>query len=69
MKPQHEAGVQRLLLTIPEAAKMLGLSRAMLYKLIKAGKLRCIHIGRAARVSVADIRRLIQTYERDETSR
>jgi len=60
---------QPLLVTVPQAAKMLGVSRATLYRLISKGELRLLHIGRAARVNVSGIRQLIQAHERDEETR
>ncbi|MGB8346954.1 MAG: helix-turn-helix domain-containing protein [Ktedonobacteraceae bacterium] len=57
---------QPLLVTVTQAAKMLGVSRAMVYKLTSKGELRLVHLGRAARVSVADLRRLIQAHENEK---
>ena len=57
---------QPLLVNVKQAAKMLGLSRAMIYKLAKKGELRLVHIGRTARVSVADLRRLIQAHQSEK---
>jgi excisionase family DNA binding protein len=42
-----------------EAARLLGLSRPMIYKLICSGQLRTVTIGRARRVPVAELERLI----------
>ena len=42
----------RLLLTIPEAARALGLGRSTLYELIAAERLEVVHIGRATRIPV-----------------
>jgi excisionase family DNA binding protein len=39
-----------VLLTIPEAARKLGIGRTLTYELIAAGELEVVHIGRAARV-------------------
>jgi excisionase family DNA binding protein len=38
------------LIKVPEAARRLGLSRTMLYKLIREGVLPCVRIGRTVRV-------------------
>jgi excisionase family DNA binding protein len=38
---------------------LLGLSRPMIYKLICSGQLRTVTIGRARRVPVAELERLI----------
>lgn len=41
-----------LLLTVSEAARMLGLGRSKTYELIAAGALEVVHIGRCCRVPV-----------------
>lgn len=69
MQKNKKPVIEPFLLTVPQAAKSLGISRAMIYKLINKGELRLLHIGRAARVNIADIRRLIQAHERDEGAR
>ena len=45
-------GPAPMLVTIPEAGAILGLSRTTMYELIGAGDIEVIHIGRAARVPV-----------------
>ena len=52
-----------LLLTVPQVAKALALSRAMVYLLIQRGDLRAIHIGRAVRISISELRQWVQKYE------
>lgn len=42
----------RLLLTIPEAAASLGVSRSLVYELIHIGTIATIRIGRSRRVPV-----------------
>lgn len=44
---------QRLLLTVTETARLLGISRSTAYSLINAGQLEVVHIGRCARVPYA----------------
>ncbi len=44
------------LITIPAAAKRLGLSRSKLYELIADGELPTVHIGRARRIALNDLR-------------
>jgi excisionase family DNA binding protein len=39
-----------ILLTIPEAARMLSIGRTLTYELIAAGELEVVHINSAARV-------------------
>ena len=45
----------RLLLTVVEAAAMLGVGRTKVYELIAGGELQVVHIGRAARVPLATV--------------
>jgi excisionase family DNA binding protein len=45
-----------LLLRPTEAARLLGISRSKLYELLSAGELPVIHIGRAARIPLAQLR-------------
>ena len=59
--PAHTSGPEPeaapLLLTIPEAAALLGVGRTTAYQLISAGELEVVHVGRCARVpagAVAD---------------
>lgn len=40
------------LLSVPEAARLLGIGRTTAYELIAAGELEVIHIGRSARIPV-----------------
>src|SRR4051812_43085162 len=50
---------ERLLLTVVEAAAMLGVGRTKAYELIAGGELQVVHIGRAARVPLAAVRRYV----------
>ena len=43
---------ERLLLTVGEAARRLGIGRSFMYELIAAGQIETIHIGRLCKVSV-----------------
>ena len=56
---------QPLLLTIPQVAKSLGISRAMVYLLLakKEGP-PVIRLGRSVRVSAASLRRWVDEQER-----
>ncbi len=65
MEKHKRPVIDPFLLTVPQAARVLGISRHTLYKLIHKGELRCIHIGRASRVSVADLRRWLQAREQE----
>ena len=55
--------VQPLLLSIPEVAVSLRVSRAMVYTLIATQGLPVIRFGRAVRVSVAALERWVQERE------
>lgn len=52
-------GPAPLLLTIPEAGRLLGLGRTTMYELIGAGEVEVVHIGRAARIPVDSLDRFI----------
>jgi excisionase family DNA binding protein len=45
----------RLLLTFEEAAEMLGIGRTTLYKLVWAGRLTPVRIGRSVRFTCAEL--------------
>jgi len=48
-----------LLLTVPQAARMLAISRSALYQLIWKGELSPVHIGCSARFTVAELERFV----------
>ncbi len=48
------------LLTIPEAARVLGIGRSTVYELIGAGRLEVVHIGRSARVPLAALAEFVE---------
>jgi len=50
--PSAQKASYRLLLTIPEAARVLGVSRSILYQLVQAGEVATIKIGRSRRVPI-----------------
>lgn len=50
------AAGEPLLISVPEAARLLGLGRTKLYELIATGEIEVVRIGRAARVPVASLR-------------
>lgn len=43
---------ERVLLTVVEAAHRLGIGRSSLYRLLDAGQMRSIHVGRSHRIPV-----------------
>ena len=60
--PTHEESVRTnhdRLLTIPEAAACLSVSRSSIYRLFDAGELRWVQVCASRRVSTAEINRFI----------
>ncbi|MFL5707085.1 MAG: helix-turn-helix domain-containing protein [Ktedonobacteraceae bacterium] len=57
-----------LLLSIPEAAKTLGLGRTKVYELIATEGLPVVRFGRAVRVSVNSLQQWIEQREKQELS-
>jgi excisionase family DNA binding protein len=51
--------MDRELVSVPEAAEALGLSRSKTYELVSAGVLPSVTIGRARRVRVDALRRFV----------
>lgn len=43
---------ERMLLTVVEAARRLGIGRSSLYRLLDTGQIRSIHVGRSHRIPV-----------------
>lgn len=56
-----------LLLTLPEAAKSLKISRGTLYNLINSHKINSVHIGQAARITQAELDRFVFFLEHPPT--
>ena len=52
--------MEKLLLTVREAADVLSVSRSRVYELIYAEQLESVKIGRSRRVSLASVRRLAE---------
>ncbi len=48
-----------LLLTIPDAGRLLGVGRTTMYELIGAGEVEVVHIGRAARIPLESVERFV----------
>lgn len=61
VRPAGEDGnePQRLLLTVEEAAQMLGVGRTTLFGLLQSGQLASVRIGAARRVSVQAIEEFV----------
>lgn len=67
MEPRNELASQPLLLTIPQVATKLGLSRAMVYILINREGLPFVRLGRAVRVSTTSLQKWLE--EPEQSSR
>lgn len=66
-KGRTESLVARpMLLRIPEVAAELGLGRSSVYQLIQAGELPVVRIGRAVRVSRADLEAWVDQRRREQ---
>ena len=67
MQTEQSLPRQQLLVTISQAAKLLGISRAMLYSLIaKQQGPPVIRLGRSARISMTSLRRWVEEQEREQ---
>ena len=69
MERHKKSVVEPLLLTVSQACRALGISRHTLYKLFRKGELHPIHIGRATRISAAEVRRWVQAHDHSTGSR
>ncbi len=55
----NETGLPRpLLVSVPQAARLLAVGRTTLYELIRMGSVTPIHIGRCVRFSIDELERL-----------
>jgi excisionase family DNA binding protein len=69
MQSGQPASHRQLLLTIPQAAQSLGISRAMLYSLIAKKKgPPVIHLGRSVRIPFASLRKWVEEQEQEQNS-
>ena len=57
LTPASTEELRPLLLTVPQAARMLAISRSAVYRLTWSGELTPIHIGRSVRFTVAELER------------
>ena len=55
---------ETMLLTVREAARLLGIGRDSVYALIREGRLRAVHIGRRIRVPRTALERWIESETR-----
>jgi len=49
-----------LLLKVEEVAAQLGLGRSMVWRLLRDGELRAVHVGRAVRIPADSVRAYVQ---------
>lgn len=56
-----------LLLTIAQAAHVLGISRTTVYQLMRTGELHAIHIRRSSRISQDELVRFVRQRDRPRT--
>ena len=69
MPPEFRDTPPRLLLTIPQTARSLNISRAKLYSLIAKGEgPPVVHLGRSVRVSTISLRKWVEEIEREQQS-
>lgn len=63
MSAQTDTTAPRIAYAVPESARMLGISRRGLYRLIEDGTLRTVTLGRRRLVPADELSRLIQPRE------
>lgn len=56
---EKRVSVEPLLLSVVDAARVLGVGRTKLYELIAAGDIEVVRIGRAVRVPIAALREFV----------
>ena len=57
---QEVTTVQQLLLQVPEAARLLGISASALYQRARKGEVQAVRIGRRVLVPLTEVQRLAQ---------
>jgi excisionase family DNA binding protein len=68
VEQRNELTTQPLLLTIPQVATKLGLSRTMVYILINKEGLPVVRFGRAVRISAPSLQKWVEERERESMS-
>ena len=51
--------LQKLLVSIPEAGRILGISRSKFYDLLRSGNVPSVYIGRSRRIRIKDLESFI----------
>lgn len=60
----HRPRPAPLLLTVVEAARLLGVGRSTAYELLATGELESVHIGRSRRVPVFAVENFVESLRR-----
>jgi len=68
MESTKNVSSPRLLLSVPEVAKSLGLGRTKVYELIATEGLPVVRFGRAVRVSVESLQRWVEQREKQNAA-
>ncbi len=68
MESTKNVSSSRLLLSVPEVAKSLGLGRTKVYELIATEGLPVVRFGRAVRVSVESLQRWVEQREKQNAA-
>jgi excisionase family DNA binding protein len=56
----NSSSVDRLAVTVEEAAQLLGVGRATLYRLVMRGEVESFTVGRARRIAIAALERYMR---------
>ncbi|MDT0308820.1 helix-turn-helix domain-containing protein [Streptomyces sp. DSM 44917] len=66
---RHEPSNVPLLYRVEDATRVLNLSRSVVYELIRTGRLRVVHEGRACRIPASALRAYVELLEREAGER
>lgn len=58
--------MEPLLMTVTEAAALVGISRARLYELLASGQVPSIKLGRSRRIALADLEAFVAALRADQ---
>jgi excisionase family DNA binding protein len=64
--PQYVGSRIEKLLTIADVARVLGISRASVYRLMRSGELSAIRVGKRARFEPTDVRAYLERHREKE---
>ncbi len=60
-QPRPEPPIDRMLLTVEEAAAALGVGRSLIFELIAGGAIETVRVGRLRRVRPEDLRSYVDS--------